>query len=126
MTLDAIRSDAKSVGNRVGREYKEKLEEYFQSIRDIETRLSKEEQWIGVARPEAPFPEPRQGITGKEEVWRISREYGCHTPIATAAATNSNNIGTSSPLFLAATCSPAPLLRGAAETIVWPSSAGCA
>ena len=52
----------------LGKDDNEKLEEYFQSIRDIETRLSKEESWIGVPRPDAPVSEPREGIAGKDEV----------------------------------------------------------
>ncbi|MDF1813099.1 MAG: DUF1552 domain-containing protein [Verrucomicrobiales bacterium] len=66
--LDTVMENAQSLRRGLGQDDTEKLEEYFQSIRDIETRLSKEEQWIGVARPEAPVIEPRKGITGKEEV----------------------------------------------------------
>jgi len=46
----------------------EKVEEYFQSIRDIETRLSKDEQWIGAPQPAAPLPEPKPGLAGRDEI----------------------------------------------------------
>jgi hypothetical protein len=52
----------------LGKEDHAKLEEYFQSIRDIETRLSKDEQWIGVPRPDAPMAAPQEGLAGKEEI----------------------------------------------------------
>ncbi|MCB1245564.1 MAG: DUF1552 domain-containing protein, partial [Verrucomicrobiae bacterium] len=46
----------------------EKLAEYFDGIRDIETRLSKDEQWMTVPRPKAPFDEPRSELLGREEI----------------------------------------------------------
>ncbi len=45
-----------------------KLDEYFQGIRDIETRLSKDEQWLGVPQPQAPLAEPKPGLAGREEI----------------------------------------------------------
>ncbi len=44
------------------------LDEYFQGIRDIETRLSKDEQWLGVPQPEAPLDEPPAGLAGREAI----------------------------------------------------------
>ena len=66
--LDTVLENARSLQRGLGKDDNEKLNEYFQSIRDIETRLSKEEKWIGVARPDAPISEPRNGLEGKEEV----------------------------------------------------------
>lgn len=66
--LDTVLGNARTMQLGLGRDDNEKLEEYFQSIRDIETRLSKEETWIGVPRPDAPVAEPRGGMVGKEEV----------------------------------------------------------
>lgn len=66
--LDTVLENARSLQRGLGKDDNEKLNEYFQSIRDIETRLSKEEKWIGVARPDAPISEPRGGLEGKEEV----------------------------------------------------------
>ena len=66
--LDTVLENARSMQRGLGKDDNEKLSEYFQSIRDIETRLSKEEKWIGVARPDAPVDEPRAGLEGKGEV----------------------------------------------------------
>jgi len=66
--LDTVLENARSLQRGLGKDDNEKLSEYFQSIRDIETRLSKEERWIGVARPEAPIPEPRGAAEGKGSV----------------------------------------------------------
>lgn len=66
--LDTVLENARSLQRRLGKDDTEKLNEYFQSIRDIETRLSKEEKWIGVAHPDAPLKEPRSGLQGKAEI----------------------------------------------------------
>jgi hypothetical protein len=68
--LDAVMEDAKDVGRGLGRNDADKLGEYLQSVRDIETRLSKEEQWLDVpkSRP-ATLPEEPQGVVaGYEEI----------------------------------------------------------
>jgi hypothetical protein len=48
----------------------DKLDEYLQSIRDIETRLAKEKQWLTVPKP-APaggLGAPKEGVAGKDEI----------------------------------------------------------
>lgn len=66
--LDAVLDNARSLQRGLAKNDQAKLEEYFQGIRDIETRLSKEEQWIGVPRPDAPLSEPKPGVDGREEI----------------------------------------------------------
>ena len=66
--LDTVLGNAKALQRNLGKTDKAKLDEYFQGIRDIETRLSKDEKWIGVPRPEAPIPEPQPGLAGREEI----------------------------------------------------------
>jgi Protein of unknown function (DUF1552) len=66
--LDAVLDNAKSLQRGLAKNDQAKLDEYFQGIRDIETRLTKEEQWIGVPRPEAPLGEPQAGVDGREEI----------------------------------------------------------
>ncbi|MDB6007433.1 MAG: hypothetical protein JWR15_4420 [Prosthecobacter sp.] len=66
--LDTVMENARVMQRGLGKTDKGKLDEYFQGIRDIETRLSKDEQWIGVAQPQAPIPEPQAGLAGKEEI----------------------------------------------------------
>jgi hypothetical protein len=46
----------------------EKLEEYFQSIREIELRIAKEDQWQSIPKPKAPVPTPPEGRSGIEEI----------------------------------------------------------
>ena len=66
--LDTVLANARSLQRGLGKADSAKLEEYFQGIREIEVRLSKDEQWIGVPRPNAPLPEPQPGLAGREEI----------------------------------------------------------
>ena len=66
--LDAVLDNAKALQRALAKNDNAKLEEYFQGIRDIETRLAKEEQWMGVPQPAPPIAEPKPGVNGKEEI----------------------------------------------------------
>ena len=68
--LDAVIDNAKSLQRGLAKNDNAKLEEYFQGIRDIETRLLKEEQWMEVPRPNAPLKEPPATANGngREEI----------------------------------------------------------
>jgi hypothetical protein len=68
--LDTVLDDARSTRLGLSRNDADKLNEYFQSIRDIETRLAKEEEWLEVpkVRPENEVEEPAGTVSGYEEV----------------------------------------------------------
>lgn len=66
--LDTLLEELSRTRNGLSREDAEKLEEYAQSIRDIETRLSKDEQWLGIPKPKPGMAEPRPGLAGREEI----------------------------------------------------------
>lgn len=68
--LDTVLEDARGVTRGLSRTDSDKLAEYFQSIRDIETRLSKESQWLDVPKrqPADPLDEPAGDIAGYEEI----------------------------------------------------------
>ena len=62
--LDSVREDAQSLRRRLNKSDSRKLEEYFSSVRDVETRLQLELQWQNVPKPTAPFEEPaNKGLT---------------------------------------------------------------
>lgn len=67
--LDTVLEDARSFGRGLNKTDTDKLSEYYQSIRDIETRLSKEEQWLDVPKkhPKEDIQEPGK-VAGHEEV----------------------------------------------------------
>lgn len=68
--LDTVMSDAKSVQKKISQSDNEKLDEYFQSVREIEVRLAKEEKWLGVEKkqPDPSVEEPGESIVGYEEM----------------------------------------------------------
>lgn len=66
--LDTVLEDARRVQRGLSKSDTDKLDEYFQSIRDIETRLGKDEQWLSVPKAKAPMSEPKAGLAGREEI----------------------------------------------------------
>lgn len=66
--LDTVQEDLADLNRGLNRTDTDKVSEYLQSIRDIETRLSKEEKWFAVAKPTAPVPPPGAGLSGVDEI----------------------------------------------------------
>lgn len=68
--LDTVLENARSVSRGLTKSDTDKLDEYFQSIREIEIRLAKEEEWLDVpkSRPEHIPKAPEEGLEGFEEV----------------------------------------------------------
>jgi hypothetical protein len=66
--LDAVLTEAKRVQRGLTKTDKDKLGEYFQGIRDIETRLSKDEDWLTVPKAKHQMKEPDPGLKGREEI----------------------------------------------------------
>ena len=65
--LDSVMIEAKKMQNDLSKSDTEKLNEYFQSIRDIETRISKTENWLDVPKSKAPFESPGSDLIGYKE-----------------------------------------------------------
>lgn len=66
--LDAVLIEARRVQRGLTKTDNDKLDEYFQGIRDIETRLSKDESWLEVPKAKAPLGEPKPGLKGQDEI----------------------------------------------------------
>lgn len=67
--LDTVKENTKSVYRKIGKEDREKLTEYVQSVREIEVRLAKEESWLGIEKkkPANAVAEPGE-LEGLEEI----------------------------------------------------------
>ena len=66
--LDAVLTEAKRVQRGLTKTDTDKLDEYFQGIRDIEVRLGKDEDWLDVPKAKAPIDQPEPGLKGKDEI----------------------------------------------------------
>lgn len=67
--LDTVLENAKTMNRGLSANDTDKLDEYYQSIRDIEVRLAKEEQWLDVPKHQpSDLTEPQGEILGYEEV----------------------------------------------------------
>jgi hypothetical protein len=56
--LDAVQGDAKSLERHLGQRDKEKLDEYFTSVRDVEKQIELRRQWAHVPKPDPRMKEP--------------------------------------------------------------------
>jgi hypothetical protein len=66
--LDAVLTEAKRVSRGLTKTDTDKIDEYFQSIRDVETRLNKDEDWLNVPKAKSPMDEPDSGLKGRDEI----------------------------------------------------------
>jgi len=85
--LDTVLADANRLSQRVNREDKAKLDEYFTSIRDVEKRLELRGRWASLPKPKPPFDRP----TNKNKVEDLPMLYEL---IALALQTDSTRIST--------------------------------
>ncbi len=56
--MDAVQDEAKRFQRRVGQEDRRRLDEYFQSVREMEQRLVKAEDWVHKPKPKVNVPPP--------------------------------------------------------------------
>lgn len=57
--LDAVNGDARSLQRQLGQRDKEKLDEYFTSVRDVEKQIELRRQWASVPKPKPGMEEPK-------------------------------------------------------------------
>ncbi len=57
--LDAVQDDAKSLQRHLGQRDKEKLDEYFTSVRDVEKQIELHRKWASVPKPDPKMKEPK-------------------------------------------------------------------
>ena len=56
--LDAVQGDARSLQRHLDKRDREKLDEYFTSVRDVEKQLELSKRWSDVPKPAPGIPEP--------------------------------------------------------------------
>lgn len=85
--LDAVQGDAKSLEGHLGQRDKEKLDEYFTSVRDVEKQIELRRKWAHVPKPDPKIQEP----ANKDFVSDLPVMYDL---IALALQTDSTRIAT--------------------------------
>jgi hypothetical protein len=68
--LDTVGEQAKKVQVGVGAADREKLDEYFTSVRDLEKRLAKQEEWSKKPKPKVDAKQPQNIMNGADLVGR--------------------------------------------------------
>lgn len=56
--LDGVADEAKRLSRNTGKEDRQRLDEYFQSVREMEQRLKAAEAWIERPKPKVDVPQP--------------------------------------------------------------------
>jgi len=64
--MDAVADQAKSLEGGVGARDRERLDQYFTGVRDLERRLEKAREWENVPKPAAPCEAPQDPASPKE------------------------------------------------------------
>jgi hypothetical protein len=71
--MDVVGAEAKALQREVGSGDRDKLEAWFTSVRDLETRLVANEQWIHRSKPKVSLPKPtkipRDNEVGVERIF---------------------------------------------------------
>lgn len=92
--LDAVRDSASRLQKRVGKDDRQKLDEYFSSIRDIESRMGTEKKWLHREKPKVEWDKPIPKIEPKQDNTFNYREYQrlMYDIIALALQTDSTRV----------------------------------
>lgn len=66
--LDVVRLNGNGMKLVLSKGDRDKLDEYFTGVRQIEKGLERQAKWADVPKPEAPFNAPSEGLTGEEAI----------------------------------------------------------
>jgi hypothetical protein len=66
--LDLVRLDGGSMKRTLSQGDQEKLDEYFQGVRQVELGLERQAKWAGIPKPAAPFALPANTLPGETEI----------------------------------------------------------
>ena len=69
--MDAVNEEAKRFGGRVGAADRDKLDEYFTSVREMEQRLAKAEEWTLKPKPQIDAQTPRDIENDSDTIGRL-------------------------------------------------------
>nr|WP_182865682.1 DUF1552 domain-containing protein [Rhodopirellula sp. JC639] len=87
--LDTVRGDAQKLQRSLGPKDVQKLDEYYSSIRDLETRIGQARQWAQRPKPHVDDPPPKD-ISDKQDI--IARQRLMYDIIRLALQTDSTRV----------------------------------
>jgi len=73
--MDAVAGQVKSLEGAVGARDRDRLEQYFSGVRDLEKRLEKAREWEDVPKPKAPIAAPEDPASPKEYMRKTRLMY---------------------------------------------------
>lgn len=73
--MDTVNEEAKRLGGRVGAADREKLDEYFTSVREMELRLAKAEEWVRKPKPRVDAQPPQDIANEADQIGRLRLLY---------------------------------------------------
>jgi len=73
--MDAVAGQVKSLEGTVGSRDRDRLEQYFSGVRDLEKRLEKAREWEDVPKPAAPAAAPEDPASPKEYMRKTKLMY---------------------------------------------------
>jgi hypothetical protein len=69
--LDVVRGQAKSLERKIGSGDREKLDEYFDAVREVEQRLVTAEDWAKKPKPKVTVPQPKDTPNNGSSTMRL-------------------------------------------------------
>ncbi len=85
--VDTVRDDANRMQRELGKNDRDKLDEYFNSVRELEQRLVRNEEWATKPKPKAPGAPPRDIANPADTIGRTRLMYDLiHLAIQTDSA----------------------------------------
>lgn len=67
-SLDLLMDNAKRLQNKISTSDRDRVDEYFTTIRNIENRLTKAKDWADTPFPKASIPSPKPKLQGRDEI----------------------------------------------------------
>lgn len=87
--LDTVRGNAKQLEGKLGPRDRQKLDEYFTAIRDLETRIGQSEEWTTRPKPIVDYDEPKD-VADKTDI--VAKQRLMYDMIVLALQTDSTRI----------------------------------
>lgn len=89
--LDAVSDQARRLGSKVGAGDREKLDEYFTSVREMEGRLQAMQTWSRIPKPKVDLPPPQDVADSADMIGKIDALFNL---LPFALATDSTRVVT--------------------------------